>query len=95
MKYSPLWDYLERQTGAELELDFATIERLIGAPLPATAEQGWWWGNADKSDAGSLQKKAWRKAWQTAGFEAVLIRGAQTVKFSRVAAADATHGHQP
>jgi hypothetical protein len=92
MKYAPLWDYLERQPAPELELDFATIEKLIGAPLPATAEQAWWWGRVAKSELSSPPERAWRKAWRAARFDAILIRGSQTVKFSRIAAADAEAG---
>jgi hypothetical protein len=84
MKYAPLWEYLERQTGVEFEMGFADIEEVIGAPLPASAEQAWWWGNSRDLDHARLQSKAWCKAWQAAGYDATLIRGAQTVKFRKV-----------
>ncbi len=95
MKYAPLWDYLECQAGPELELDFATIEKLIGAPLPATAEQAWWWGRVAKAEASCLPERAWRKAWPAARFDAFLIRGSQRVKFSRITAAEAAARAQP
>ena len=32
-KYDALWDYVQRQEGAELQLSFAEIEEIVGVPI--------------------------------------------------------------
>ena len=60
-KYDPLTKRLAAAKGGEWKATFTELEKLLGAPLPKTARSGkaWW-----KSDAATLQAKAW------AGWEA-------------------------
>jgi hypothetical protein len=62
-KYSPLGDYLRRQSRERVPMTFGEIEKLIGAKLPASAHKyrPWWSNNADSHVI--------TKVWLDAGFE--------------------------
>jgi hypothetical protein len=83
-KYCALRDHLSKQSFGELVMTFSEIERLVG-PLPPSAEEPQWWGNT-RRQVGRPQREAWRQA----GFDAFLIRGANKVRFVRVAAGERT-----
>jgi hypothetical protein len=78
-KYDPLGNYLRRKGGAELELSFADIERIIGTMLPNSAARPQWWANEVAADSRHVQARAWLGA----GYEAFLIRDAERVRFAR------------
>lgn len=62
-KYSPLSDFLGRQGREAVRLDFDEFEKIVGAPLPASAlnHQAWW-----ANDPGHSQARAWITAgWKT------------------------------
>ncbi len=65
--YDPLFRHLEtlrRDHSAEVILQFKTIERLIGRPLPASARKySAWWGNNRVCHVQAA-------AWMDAGFKA-------------------------
>jgi hypothetical protein len=50
-KYAPLRDFLKKQDRSLVRLTFREIEKLIGAPLPASARKHrpWWSNNPDNS----------------------------------------------
>lgn len=77
-KYDPLGSYLARRGGAELELSFADIERIIGGMLPASASRPQWWANETDPESSHVQCAAWR----TAGYNAFLLSG-ERVLFAR------------
>ena len=79
-KYDPLRDYLRRQKTDELELSFAEMERKIGYMLPKSASLLQWWACPTEPAKAHVQHQAWRDA----GFDAVLIAGADRVRFSRL-----------
>jgi len=59
-RYSPLTDWLAVHTEHELTCDFATLESVLGSPLPASARRHRpWWSNSTSSQA---------RAWMNAGF---------------------------
>jgi hypothetical protein len=77
-KYDALGTFLRRwavrNDGHEVELTFAQIEGLIGAPLPKAAAHMAWW-----CDQSGVQSRAWHEA----GFKARLIESEEFVKFRR------------
>ena len=77
-KYDPLEAYLRRRAGAELELSFADIERIVGAMLPNSASRPQWWANETDPASSHVQCRAWRHA----GYDAFLLPG-ERVLFSR------------
>ena len=76
--YDALRDYLKHVVYREIELTFREIEKIIGRPLPKSAERSQWWENSKAP--GHTQREAWRAA----GFDAFLIAGSRRVKFRRV-----------
>ena len=64
-KYQPLADYLAAQTGEEVTLTFADIERIIGAPLPASAYMRRFWVNI------AHRTKHPSYVWQAVGWRTV------------------------
>lgn len=80
-KYDPLRDYLKRQKADAFELTFAEIERRLGALLPNSAALPQWWAN----EAAPLSTHVQCCAWRDAGFEAFLVKGADRVRFRRIA----------
>jgi hypothetical protein len=77
-KYDPLQSYLRRRGGAELELSFADVERIIGGMLPASASRPEWWANETDPDGRHVQ----RRAWGDAGYDAFLLPK-ERVRFTR------------
>jgi hypothetical protein len=61
-KYSRLTDFLRAQERDEVPMNFAQIERLIGAKLPASHRYRAWWSN-------NSFNSVMTKAWLDAGFE--------------------------
>jgi DNA-binding transcriptional regulator YiaG len=60
-KYYPLFEHLQRCNQETVVLTFATIETLMGRPLPNSASNKKnWWSNRDSSSA--LQAGAWIRA---------------------------------
>ena len=78
-KYDPLGRYLSRRAGAEIELSFADIERIIGAMLPNSATLPQWWANESDPQSPHVQSRAWRNA----GYDANLSVGRERVRFAR------------
>ena len=61
-KYQPLSEFLRRQSGDEVRLTFAQIERILGAKLPPKAQHyRAWWSN-------SASNNVMTHAWLEAGF---------------------------
>ena len=86
-KYDSLSRYLSRKAGAEIELSFADIERVIGGMLPNSAYRPQWWANEVAPSSRHVQVRAWRDA----GYDAFLIEGAEKVRFRR-RSLDGDHG---
>lgn len=66
-KYDALGDYLRSQSGDEVPMSFAEIERVIGAKLPRSAHEHrpWWSNNASNSVI--------TKVWLAAGFRSARV----------------------
>ncbi|MEJ0019085.1 MAG: hypothetical protein WDN25_21520 [Acetobacteraceae bacterium] len=79
-KYHPLAEYLRMQTGAALELTFAEIEAIIGSQLPPSAYAPRWW----ISGRNCRRNPLWQEAWLSAGYDATLTLGSDTVSFRRL-----------
>jgi hypothetical protein len=82
-KYDPLMGFLEAQSVPQLKLSFAEIERILGAPLPASARRypAWW---ADER-VGTHQHA---RAWLDAGCETRRLNlNSATVLFVRASSA--------
>jgi hypothetical protein len=62
-KYSPLGDYLRRQSRERVPMTFGEIEKITGAKLPPSAHKHrpWWSNNPNNS--------VLTKIWLDAGFE--------------------------
>jgi hypothetical protein len=76
-----LRDYLQRQTGKQLELSFIEIERIIGRQLPPSAYSPRWW----ISGRNCRHDPLWQTAWRSVGYDAVMIRGSDRVEFRKAA----------
>lgn len=74
-KYKPLYDYLRRKPGPEVEMSLVQIERVIGAMLPNSASRPQWWANERSSETRHVQCSAWLDA----GYEAFLLPEDQVV----------------
>jgi hypothetical protein len=62
-KYEPLRRYLAALPGDRVTLRFAEIEAIVGAPLPASAENRPWWTN----EAHKARQHGWGAAgWRVA-----------------------------
>lgn len=68
-KYTPLYHYLRKKPGPEVEMSFVQIERVIGAMLPNGASRPQWWANERPSEIHHVQCGAWLDA----GYEAFLL----------------------
>jgi hypothetical protein len=77
-KYDPLATCLQRRAGAELELSFTNIERIIGGMLPNSASRPQWWAN--ETDPASTHVRC--QAWRNAGYDAFLLHR-ERVLFTR------------
>ena len=81
-KYDSLHAHLKRQKNVPVyEMSFSQIEGVIHALLPKSAAQPEWWGNAQDPAGRPVQCQA----WLAAGFCASLIKGADRVRFARLA----------
>ncbi len=60
-KYEPLTEFLKQQTGSEVRMSFAQIERVIGSKLPPVARHRAWWSNSPSNNVMT-------QAWLDAGF---------------------------
>jgi hypothetical protein len=58
-KYEPLTAFLLAKGASELRMTFLEIERVIGAPLPASKKYPAWWSN---NPTNSVMTKAWLAA---------------------------------
>ncbi len=67
--YEPLCDYLRNSKTRELIMNFAEIGRIIGRPLPKSAERPQFWAN-QQVDNNRPQRKACREA----GYDTFLIK---------------------
>jgi hypothetical protein len=76
--YDALRDYLRRVVFREIVLTFHEIEKIIGRPLPRSAERPQWWANQTAGE------RPQREAWRAAGFDAFLIKDARRVRFCRI-----------
>jgi hypothetical protein len=77
-KYSPLRAYLISQNENRIPMTFDEIERLIGAPLPASKKYPAWWSNNPSNNPMT-------KEWLAAGFQTEEVNIArESVVFSRV-----------
>jgi len=74
-RYARLLDYLEALPAgqAQVQLDFAAIETLIGGPLPRTASAAEFWTSSHTA----------RLNWRRSGFNARLLSPAPAVLFTR------------
>ena len=78
-KYDPLHKYLRQKSAPEIEMSFAEIERVLGAMLPNCAARPQWWANETNATSAHVQLRAWGDA----GYDALLIAGAERVRFKR------------
>lgn len=79
-KYTPLAAFLRRQTGAEVDLSFRDIERIVGGILPKAASlEDWWRANPAR------EQMPQHLAFADAGFVADPRTRAETVRFIRIA----------
>jgi DNA-binding XRE family transcriptional regulator len=60
-KYYPLFKYLNRQPDTDpIELSFAEIEKILGKPLPPTAQATRaWWANSNTPHGRAWQEADW------------------------------------
>ncbi len=57
-RYTALARFLDAEPRSAVRLSFATVEEVLGAPLPPSARNHRaWWGN--ETAAGHVQAKAW------------------------------------
>lgn len=78
-KYDRLRDHLSGIGSEELLMTFPEIERLLGEPLPGSAELVQWWHNPRSG----VTRTERLPAWEAAGFTATHPRGSDVVIFSR------------
>ena len=77
-KYEPLTRYLADRETAEVPLTFAEIERILGAPLPASKQYPAWWSN---NPSNNVMTRAWLKA----GFQTERVDiGREKLVFRRI-----------
>jgi len=77
-KYTPLEEFLKRQTGNSVVLSFAQIEEIINDKLPLSAHR---WFRFWENGPGTVQSDAWHNA----GFETVMVdRENEKVKFQQI-----------
>lgn len=61
-KYAPLGEFLRAQSGNEVRLSFADVERITGTKLPPSSRYRAWWSN-------NATNSVMTKVWLEAGFE--------------------------
>ncbi len=65
-KYDRLYDHLNGKTVRSVTLSFRAIEKIIGAPLPASARKhSAWWAN-ETGETRHVQSHAWLRAGRKA-----------------------------
>lgn len=79
-KYDGLRGHLRQQKWPEINLTFKEIEKIIGTPLPKSADRPQWWSNTTDP----LSSHTQRRAWGDAGYDAFLVLGSDRVTFRRV-----------
>jgi hypothetical protein len=80
-KYQRLSEYLAALSADEVRLTVPAIEAIVGFPLPAGAQEGWFWSN---HPAGTLRVRPWvQVGWRVATLHRTLDIDAVT--FARVA----------
>lgn len=65
-KYDTLREHLKDRPKGEFTLSFAEIERVLGFPLPKSAERSQWWANV-------TEPRAQSNACADAGYDAFLV----------------------
>ena len=85
-KYEPLKEFLKKQSGSEVRMSFAQIERVISGKLPPVAQRHRaWWSNSPTNNVMT-------KAWLEAGFRSEQVDMASgRVVFRRDASAARHH----
>ena len=78
-KYDPLARHLRRQTSETVEMTFRDLELVLKAMLPRSAERPQWWANETSETTRHVQSRA----WISAGFDALLLKGQERVRFIR------------
>lgn len=77
-KYEPLTQFLVARAAMEVPMTFREIERVLGAPLPASKQYPAWWSN---NPSNNVMTKAWLKA----GFQTERVDiGGERLVFRRV-----------
>jgi hypothetical protein len=61
-KYEPLGQFLRGQTRNQIPMTFAEIEKILGAPLPASKKHRAWWSNNPSNNVMTRE-------WLSAGYE--------------------------
>ena len=78
-KYDPLKSFLSTQPAERVQMSFAEIERLIGAPLPKSKRYPAWWSNNPSNNTMT-------QAWLDAGFATEQVEPAkERLVFKRIA----------
>ncbi len=77
--YTPLRDYLKRQTRDEFTLSFETIEEILDFALPRAAQRASWWDSTRSPQVEAPQ----RVACLEAGFVATRLADGASVRFKR------------
>jgi hypothetical protein len=78
--YSPLRDYLKRQTLPEFTLSFEQIEAIIDAALPRAAQRASWWDTTRAPE----EKMPQREACIEGGYMATRLADGKNVRFRRM-----------
>jgi hypothetical protein len=78
-KYDPLQDHLRRRLTDRYEMIFPDVERVIANLLPKSAQRSEWWA----SEANPQTRHVQCRAWLDAGYNAVLVKGSEKVRFER------------
>lgn len=77
-KYDALKEYLTEHGGAQIDMSFTEISRLVGALPKSAAIYQPWWANEDPG----LTRHVQAKAWGAAGYSAEPDLERQRVVFS-------------
>ncbi|SJM62665.1 hypothetical protein FM111_09030 [Brevundimonas diminuta 3F5N] len=60
-------------------MTFRDLELVLRAMLPRSAERPQWWANENNETTRHVQSRA----WLSAGYDAVLVKGQERVRFVR------------
>ena len=87
-KYTPLGEYLKKQSREYVSMTFAEIEKITGVKLPPSSRYRAWWSN---NDFNSVLTKVWLEA----GFESEQVdMDKRRLVFRRVRGAKAGAGEE-